>query len=374
MKSGDRRWLREAVDLARRGIGLASPNPCVGAVVVEAGGFKVGEGSYTYEGRRHAEILALEQAGGRTRGGTLFVSLEPCSIEARTPPCVDAILEAGVSRVVSASRDSNPAIDGAGIERLRRAGVIVDEADGDLAEEARTLNEPFFRYARTGRPFVTLKTALTLDGKIAAPDDNTGWITSETARAHVQGVRHRHDAIMTGIGTVQADNCLLTDRSGLPRRRPLLRVVADSLLRLPVDSRMVESFDGDLVVASTSAASAKRREIFEQHRIPVQCFDSPSGRVDLGGLLDWLGGQGIISLMVEGGSKLNWAILEAGIVDKVLLYFAPKILGGFDSLPMVGGVGRRSRAGALRLRNLRTIPIAEDEFAVEADVVKDASE
>ncbi len=374
MTSGDRGRLLEAIDLARRGIGLASPNPCVGAVVVEAGGSKVGEGSYTYEGRKHAEVLALEQAGARARGGTLFVSLEPCSVEARTPPCVDAILDAGVSRVVSALRDLNPAINGAGFERLREAGLVVDEADGDLAEQARKLNEPFFHFARTRRPYVTLKTALTLDGKIAAPDDNTGWITSETARAHVQGVRHRHDAIMTGIGTVQADNCLLTDRSGLTRRRPLLRIVADSLLRLPVDSRMVESFDNDLVVASTSAASARRREIFEQRRIPVQCFDSPSGRVDLGGLLDWLGTQGIISLMVEGGSKLNWAILEAGVVDKVLLYFAPKILGGFDSLPMVGGIGRRSRAGALKLRKLRTTPIAEDEFAVEADVVKDPPE
>ena len=371
MTATDRQWLREALELARRGDALASPNPQVGAVVVDAEGRKAGEGSYRYKGRTHAEVLALEQAGGRARGGTMYVSLEPCSVRGRTPPCVDSILEAGVSRVVAATRDLNPAVDGSGIERLRQAGLRIEEADGDLAAEAAKINEPFFHYARTGRPLVTLKTAMTLDGKIAAPDDNTGWITSETARKHVHVVRHRHDAIMTGIGTVQADDCLLTDRSGLPRRRPLLRIVTDSLLRLPVDSRIVESFENDLLVATTSAASAKRRELFNQRNIPARVFDSPRGRVDLDGLLDWLGAQKIVSLMIEGGAKLNWAVLEAGVADKVLLYFAPKILGGFDSLPMAGGVGRRSRSGALQLRNLRTFMVSPDEFAVEADVVKE---
>lgn len=371
MTANDLRWLREALDLARRGAGLASPNPQVGAVVVDPSGAKAGEGTYTYAGRKHAEVIALEQAGARARAGTLYVSLEPCSIRGRTPPCVEAVLEAGIARVAVAALDRNPAIDGGGVERLREAAVSVAVAEGEIADDARRLNEAFFHFKRQRRPMVTLKTALTLDGKIAAPDDNTGWITSETARLHVHGIRHRHDAIMTGIGTVQADDCLLTDRSGLPRRRPLLRVVTDSLLRLPGDSRIVESFDDDLVVATTSAASAKRRELFAKRRIPVWNFDSPTGRVDLQGLLEWLAKKDIVSLMVEGGSKLNWAMLEAGVVDKVLLYYAPKILGGYDSLPMVGGVGRRSRAGAMKLKNLRTIPIAEDEFAVDADVVKE---
>ena len=374
MTAPDGRWLREALALARNCDALASPNPQVGAVVVDAAGGKAGEGSYTYEGRKHAEVLALEQAGSRARGGTLYVSLEPCCVRGRTPPCVDAIRVAGIARVVGATRDRNPAIDGTGFDLLRASGVEVEVADGDMAAEAARLNEPFFHFARTGRPLVTLKTALTLDGKIAAPDDNTGWITSEIARLHVQEVRHRHDAIMTGIGTVQADDCLLTDRSGRARRRPLMRIVADSLLRLPVDSRIVESFDQDLVVATTSAASAKRREVFARRSIPVRIFDSPTGRVDLNGLVDWLGTENIVSLMIEGGAKLNWAVLDAGVVDKVLLYFAPKILGGFDSLPMAGGVGRRSRAGALQVRNLRTFSVAEDEFAVEADVVKESPE
>ena len=278
MKSGDRQWLREAVDLARRGVGLASPNPCVGAVVVEAGGCKVGEGSYTYDGRRHAEVLALEQAGGRARGGTLFVSLEPCSVEARTPPCVDAILEAGVSRVVAASRDSNPAIDGAGLDRLRKAGVIVDEAGGDLAEEARNLNEPFFHYAQTGRPFVTLKTALTLDGKIAAPDDNTGWITSETARAHVQGVRHRHDAIMRALAPCA--NCLPRTVGTHRLVRSIWEFVSQTLLLTCQRTRLwVGPFAAAPLVGISvrSDQRARRREIFEQHQIPVQCFDSRAG-------------------------------------------------------------------------------------------------
>ncbi len=372
MTAQDSSWLREAVELARKGDGLASPNPQVGAVLVDAGGVKVGEGSHTYDGVKHAEVLALEQAGGRAQGSTLYVSLEPCSIHGRTPPCVGAILEAGVRRVVAASRDLNPAIDGSGIQQLRQAGVVVEEADGELADEARKLNDPFFHFARTGRPLVTLKTALTLDGKIAAPDDNTGWITSETARAHVQRVRHRHDAIMTGIGTVQADDCLLTDRTSLPRRRALLRVIADSLLRVPVNSRIVESFDDDLVIATTSAAAGRRRDLLDERNIAVEVFDSPTGRVDLPALFKWLGEREIISLMIEGGPKLNWAVLEAGVADKVLLYFAPKILGGFDSLPMVGGAGRRSRAGAIRLENLRTFSVGPNEFAVEADVLSES--
>lgn len=371
MNSTDERWLAEAIALAHRGAALASPNPQVGAVVVDASGTKAGEGTHTYEGRKHAEVLALEQAGGRARGSTVYVSLEPCSIDGRTPPCVTALLKAGVSRVVSATRDLNPAVDGRGVARLRAAGITVEEAEGELADEAARINEPFFHFARTGRPLVTIKTALTLDGKIAAPDDNTGWITSETARQHVQVVRHRHDAIMTGIGTVLTDNCLLTDRTGLPRRRPLLRVIADSQLRLPLDSRLVESYRDDVLVATSAVAPERRRRRFADLEIPVETYNLPPGQVDLGKLVESLGSRQILSLMVEGGALLNWSMLETGVADKVLLYYAPKILGGSRAVPMVGGPGRGSRAGAMRLRNLRTYMVAPDEFAVEADLVKD---
>jgi diaminohydroxyphosphoribosylaminopyrimidine deaminase/5-amino-6-(5-phosphoribosylamino)uracil reductase len=370
MTAEDRSYLRQALELARQGRALASPNPMVGAVVIAPDGRPAGSGFHTYDGRRHAEVIALEQAGEAARGATLYCNLEPCNHEGRTPPCTEAILRAQVSKVIIGCRDEDPRVPGKGIERLQAAGIEVAVAE-EFVAEARRLNEAFFHYARTGRPLVTLKTAVTLDGKIAAPDDNTGWITSEVARGHVQQVRHDHDAILTGIGTVLADDCLLTDRSGLPRRRPLLRVVADSLLRLPMDSRLVESFNDDLVVMTTSAAPARRRTALESRGIPVQVFDTREGRVDLAAILRWLGLRQVTSLLLEAGAKLNWAALDSGIVDKALIYYAPKILGGADSLPLAGGIGRRSRSGAIRLRNLSTFSVGPDEFAVEAYLVKE---
>jgi len=343
----------------------------VGAIVVGADDQKLGEGFHTYDGVKHAEAIALEQAGAAARGATLYVSLEPCSHEGRTPACADAVVAAGIRRVVCPTEDLSPRVSGSGFERLRTSGIEVVIAE-ELGEEARRLNEAFTHHAQTGKPFVTLKTAATLDGKIAAPDDNTGWITSEKARAHVQQVRHNHDAILTGIGTVLADDCLLTDRSGLPRRKPLLRVVVDSLLRLPLESKLVESFNGDLIVASTSSAVPRRLEALQARGVPVMMFDDPRGRVDLRALMGWLGEQEVLSLMIEAGSKLNWAALDNRVVDKTLIYYAPKILGGADSLPLAGGVGRRSRSGAMRLHNLRTFMVGQDEFAVEAYLVHDA--
>ena len=200
---------------------------------------------------------------------------------------------------------------------------------------------------RTGRPLVTLKTAITLDGKISAPDDNRGWITSERARAHVQELRHDHDAILTGIGTVLADDCLLSDRTGLPRCRPLLRIVMDSLLRLPLDSKMVRSAAGDVLVVTTCAASAERRKLLEARGVQVLVFDGPGGRADLRSVVDWLGRQRYLSLMIEAGSKLNWSALETGVVDRIFFYYGPKILGGLEALP----AGRRHRSPPPRGRH-----------------------
>jgi diaminohydroxyphosphoribosylaminopyrimidine deaminase/5-amino-6-(5-phosphoribosylamino)uracil reductase len=356
-------YMREALDLARQGRSMASPNPLVGAVLVREGTV-VGRGYHTYAGLHHAEIIALAQAGDLARGATMYVTLEPCAHHGRTPPCVNALIQAGVGRVVAPVADPNPLVAGQGFAKLRESGVDIEMA-GDFAVEAEKLNEPFLHFMRTGRPLVTLKTAITLDGKISAPDDNRGWITSERARAHVQELRHDHDAILTGIGTLLADDCLLSDRTGHPRCRPLLRIVMDSLLRLPVDSKMAKSNSGDVVVVTTSAANADRRKLLESRGIQVMVFDGPGGRADLRSTVDWLGRQRYLSLMIEAGSKLNWSALESGVVDRIFFYYGPKILGGMEALPLAGGIGRRRRADAIRIHNVQIHPIPPDEFAVE---------
>ena len=363
--------MREALDLARKGRGLASPNPLVGAVVVREDEV-VGRGYHTYAGRHHAEIIALAQAGGAARGATVYLNLEPCSHHGRTPPCTDALIEAGVARVVAPIADPNPMVAGQGFRKLREAGIAIEMAQ-DFALESEKLNEPFLHFMRTGRPLVTLKTAITLDGKISAPDDNRGWITSEKARAHVQELRHDHDAILTGIGTVLADDCLLTDRSGLPRSRPLLRVVMDSQLRLPLDSKMARSAAQDVLVVTTSASSPERRKTVESRGIEVLVCDGPGGRADLQSLIEWLGKKQYLSLMIEAGSKLNWTALESGLVDRIFFYYGPKILGGLEALPLAGGIGRRRRSDAIRIHNVTIHPIPPDEFAVEGylDVHRD---
>ncbi|MGO9230718.1 MAG: bifunctional diaminohydroxyphosphoribosylaminopyrimidine deaminase/5-amino-6-(5-phosphoribosylamino)uracil reductase RibD [Bryobacteraceae bacterium] len=362
-------WMREAFDLARQGRGVASPNPMVGAVL-ERDGEVVGRGYHTYAGVQHAEVIALANAGEKARGATLYLNLEPCSHQGRTPPCTDAIIAAGVGKVVAPLTDPNPLVGGEGFRRLQAAGVEVVMAT-EFAAEAAKLNEPFLHFMRTGRPLVTLKTAITLDGKISAPDDNRGWITSERARAHVQELRHDHDAILTGIGTVLADDCLLNDRTGLPRSRPLLRLVMDSQLRLSPDSKMVRSAASDVVAVTTSAASADRRKALEAAGVEVLVLNGPGGRADLAGAVDWLGRRRYLSLMIEAGSKLNWTALETGVVDRILFYYGPKILGGLEALPLAGGIGRRRRVDAIRVHNVTIHPIPPDEFAIEGYVHRD---
>jgi diaminohydroxyphosphoribosylaminopyrimidine deaminase/5-amino-6-(5-phosphoribosylamino)uracil reductase len=267
--------------------------------------------------------------------------------------------------VYVASLDPNPQVNGEGMRRLRAAGVEVSMMP-EFEEEATALNEAFFHYIRRSKPLVTLKCALTLDGKISAPVDNTGWITSERARAHVQTLRHSSDVMLTGSGTVLADDPLLTDRSGLPRSRPLLRVVLDSTLRTPLTSKLVESANGDLLIATTSAASPERRQALEAKGVEVRTFDGPRGRVDFPDVIAAIGERRYLSLMIEAGSMVNWAALDAGVVDKVFLYYAPKILGGLQSLPMAGGAGKQKRKDALQLERTKLHSIPPDEFAVEA--------
>jgi diaminohydroxyphosphoribosylaminopyrimidine deaminase/5-amino-6-(5-phosphoribosylamino)uracil reductase len=364
----DAQHMEEALALAEKGLGLTSPNPTVGAVVVKEGEV-IGRGYHTWAGVKHAEIEALEQASDQARGATMYVTLEPCSHEGRTGPCADAIIKSGIARVVAPMRDPNPVVAGTGFQKLMEAGIDV-VMDGVHAEQAEKLNEPFSHFMKTGLPLVTVKAAVTLDGKIAAPQDNDGWITSETARAHVQLLRHRADSILTGVGTVLNDDCLLTDRSGLPRSRPLLRVVLDSQLRIPLTSKMVKGVQNDLLVVGTSAASADRRRTLEDAGVRVMIADDPKGRTDIRAVIARLAEDRFQSLMVEAGSKVNWAFLDSGAADKIFFYYAPKILGGMESLPVAGGVGRRRRADAIMMERVALHKISKEEFAVEAYVVK----
>ncbi|MGZ4836341.1 MAG: bifunctional diaminohydroxyphosphoribosylaminopyrimidine deaminase/5-amino-6-(5-phosphoribosylamino)uracil reductase RibD, partial [Terriglobales bacterium] len=387
----DEAFMQQALDLARQGVALASPNPCVGAVLVDAEGKVIGSGTHTYEGLKHAEVLALEAAGDRACGATLYVNLEPCSHVGRTGPCADALIAAGVKRVFVAMRDPNPAVGGQGLARLRNAGIEVQEGLGEA--EAKKLNESFAKYVRQKSPFVTLKTAMTLDGKIAPPPGESatpsvlesltasgGWITSEEARAHVHELRHANDAIMVGVGTIIADDPLLTDRTGLPRRRPLLRVILDSRLRLPLDSRVVKTAREDLVVFCCFAEENKRRELESRgvlvEQVPMRRpvgdgtipfpGSSPAidGRPDLERVLANLGGREITSLIIEGGAMVNWAALSVGVVDKIFFYYAPKILAGTGSIPFALGAGYRRISEAAYVKALVLHRFGED-FAVE---------
>jgi diaminohydroxyphosphoribosylaminopyrimidine deaminase/5-amino-6-(5-phosphoribosylamino)uracil reductase len=364
-----RDYMAEALALARRGTALTSPNPMVGAVIVRDDEI-VGRGFHTWAELKHAEIIALEEAGERARGATIYVTLEPCAHIGRTGPCADALIAAGIAKVVVASEDPNPLVAGEGLRRLRASAITVEMLP-EHRDAAEKLNEAFLHFMRTGRPLVTLKCALTLDGKISAPEDNSGWITSERARTHVQVLRHASDAIITGIGTVLSDNPLLSDRSEFPRARPLLRVVLDSTLRISPGSQLVQSAKGDLLIATTSAASPERRKVLEARGVEVRSFDGPHGRVDICDVISLLGERRCLSAMLEAGSKVNWAALECGAVDKVFLYYAPKILGGLESLPMAGGAGRMSRIDAIQLHRTTLHPIPPDEFAVEAFIRKD---
>jgi diaminohydroxyphosphoribosylaminopyrimidine deaminase / 5-amino-6-(5-phosphoribosylamino)uracil reductase len=367
-------FMRRALELARQGIALASPNPHVGAVVVSPAGEVVGKGFHTYDGVKHAEVLAIEQAGERARGATLYLNLEPCSHTGRTGPCADAVIRAGIAQVYAAMQDPNPAVSGNGFERLRSAGIEVHV--GLLEAEARKLNEAFAKYIVHKTPLVTLKAGMTLDGKIAPPytpptgevglgDAAGGWITSAEARAHVQELRHAADAILVGVNTVIADNPLLTDRTGRPRRRPLLRVVSDSKLRLPLDSRLVKTSKDDLIVFCSFAEEKKRRELEARGiRVEQVKLGALDGRPDIAAVVQRLGEMEITSLIIEGGALVNWTALAAHVVDKVFLFYAPKILAGTGSVPFASGPGFPRISEAARVHSVSLHRFGED-FAVE---------
>jgi diaminohydroxyphosphoribosylaminopyrimidine deaminase / 5-amino-6-(5-phosphoribosylamino)uracil reductase len=360
MSQADEEWARRAAIYGLHGVALAHPNPVVGAIVVK-NGRRVGAGFHEFDKLDHAEIIALREAGAKARGATLYVSLEPCCTFGRTGPCTKAIIETGIRRVVASMPDPNPAVSGKGFAQLRRAGIRVDV--GACVDDARRSNEDYARWIQTGLPFVTLKTALTLDGQISSRAGSTTWITSEHSRNAVQGLRHQADALLTGIGTVLADDPRMSDRTGLPRRRRLLRAVVDSRLRMPLKSNLVKSAEGDVVVFTTQPVESPRAKALRRAGVEVFRTRNRAGHVCLDTVARELGRREILHVILEGGAALNGAALEAGIVDKMILFYAPKIMG-VGGVPMAGMSAGRWFNKSPALKNLRVNTSGED-FCVE---------
>ena len=333
MPENDQQWMERALQQAERSVGRASPNPAVGCVLVREDAL-VGEGFHEFDRRDHAEIVALKQAGTQARGATAYVTLEPCSHQGRTGPCADALIAAGIARVVVATADPNPLVHGRGIARLRAANVEV--SIGLLAEPARRLNDGFAKFITAFLPFVTMKVAASLDGRIAPARRSVRghfWISGSEARAEVHRMRHAADALIVGVGTILADDPLLTDRSDLPRRRPLLRVVLDSTLRTPLDSQLVKTANEDVLIFFSRAEAATQKAL-EARGVRLQQMAHHGPRVALHGALVRLAEMQIMNVLLEGGAEVYTSALNQGLVDKLRVFYAPMFLGN-AAVPML---------------------------------------
>lgn len=344
--SADEIFIRRTLSLAEMGRGRTSPNPMVGSVVVKDGKV-IGEGFHRAAGEPHAEVVALREAGGAARGATLYVTLEPCCHYGRTPPCTDLIIRSGVKRVVAAMEDPNPVVSGRGFRRLAEAGIEV--RSGVLEGEARRLNEVFIKYITTGCPFVVMKFAMSLDGKIATSAGESRWISCEESRRAVHHLRDRYDAVMVGVGTILADDPMLTTRLNGNGRDPR-RIVVDSSLRTPPDARAINpSSDAPTLIAVTEGAERERFLRFDRKNVEFIVAPAKEGRVDLEWLMLELGRRKITSVLLEGGSTLNAGAIQAGIVDKVAAFIAPILIGGSEAPGPIGGSGVERLSEAVEL-------------------------
>jgi diaminohydroxyphosphoribosylaminopyrimidine deaminase / 5-amino-6-(5-phosphoribosylamino)uracil reductase len=342
LPSRDERFMHRALDLAAATVALASPNPQVGCVLVRDDEI-LAEGAHLYGNYDHAEIVALKQAAERgisADGATAYVTLEPCSHHGRTGPCADALIAARIARCVVATRDPNPLVSGQGIAKMRNAGI--DVTVGTLQLQARDLNDAFAHFIQHRTPFVTLKAALSVNGKLAPPPhmrtaSQPHWLTGSAARAEVQRLRHDSDAILTGIGTVLADDPALTDRTGLARRRPLLRVVLDSRLRIPLGSQLVRTVTQDLLIFTGATAPQDKISTLQDSGVEVVAIPEQVGRLSLNAVLEVLAERSILSLLLECGSQLNGAFLQQNLVDKAILFYSETELGE-DALPFATGI------------------------------------
>ena len=351
--------MERAIDLARAALGTTSPNPAVGAVVVKDE-IPIGEGVTLPPGQAHAEIGALRQAGERARGATLYATLEPCCHHGRTPPCTDAIIAAGISRVVFAVRDPNPRVSGGGVAALRAAGIAVDHQPNATADE---LYEAFSKHVTTGMPFVVAKFAMSLDGKIATRTGDSQWITGPEARGRVQLLRKELDGIMVGIGTALADDPQLTARDGagnpLPTDLQPVRVVVDSHGRTPVSARMLRQ-PGKTIIATGGDAAKNRVAALEDAGATVLAFPGAENRVNLAALLEHLGGEGMLSILVEGGGGVLGALVDARLIDKAHIFLGPVLIGGAAARSPIEGSGATLMADAWRLGRTSTEQIGPD--------------
>jgi diaminohydroxyphosphoribosylaminopyrimidine deaminase / 5-amino-6-(5-phosphoribosylamino)uracil reductase len=367
-ESGDR-FMRRAIELAERGRGLTSPNPMVGAVIVAPGGEVVGEGFHERAGAAHAEAEALRAAGARARGGTMYVTLEPCSHHGRTPPCAPAVVAAGIVRVVAAIGDPNPLVSGQGFAELRRAGIEVVTGVG--ASEAERQNRVFLTAMRERRPHVVLKAGMTLDGKIADLHGASRWITGGPSRERAHLLRSESDAIVVGIGTVLRDDPELTVRLGRPWPREPFRVVLDTKARTPRTARIIRAGSPSraLIVVGSDAPEDRARELAGTGATVVRCR-TRDGRLDLDAVLDDLFAREVRGVLVEGGGEIHAAFLDTNLVDRVAIYVAPLLVGGRGATPAVGGMGRELK-NAVRLGPLSVTALGDD-LLIEADVLRAA--
>jgi len=351
----DEQWMKRALRLAEKGRGRTSPNPMVGAILVKDGRM-VGVGYHAKAGEAHAEIVALQRAREEARGAILYLNLEPCAHYGKTPPCAPQVVEAGVKRVVIGMEDPNPLVRGKGIEILRCAGLDVEV--GILEKECRRLNEAFCKYILKKEPFVILKAAVTLDGKIATRNGDSKWISGETSRRFVNKLRNQVDGVLVGIGTVLKDDPLLTAR--IRGGRDPYRIVLDSRLKISEEARVIGTPPSRAIIAATELAPRDRIERLEKRGVQILIVDSKEGRVNLRSCLSKLREIGMMSLLVEGGSQVNGSFLDEGLIDKLLLFLSPKLIGDHQAPGIFGGRGVSNLQEAIALKEIKTRKMGED--------------
>ena len=359
----DELYMRQALTLAKKGCGWVNPNPMVGAVIVKNGQI-IGSGYHQKYGDLHAERNALASCRESPKDATMYVTLEPCCHYGKTGPCTTAILQSGIRRVVIGSKDPNPLVCGKGIQELEKAGIQV--TTGVLKEECNRLNTTFFHFIQTKTPYITMKYAMTLDGKIAAASGDSQWITGEKARFHVHQTRHQYSGIMIGVGTVLLDDPLLTCR--LPESRNPVRIICDTALRTPLTSRLVATAREIPLILATCCTAPEKLLPYQQSGCQILTLPSVDGHVDLRELCRRLGSQKIDSILLEGGTTLNWSALNDGIVQNIQAYIAPKLLGGDKAKSPIGGEGVQNLSHAWKLAPFSIKPLGED-LLLESEVL-----